>query len=99
MNDLLYGYVSLVLQAAQAHNVAIPGGRKYQVPSGNVTLEDPINAISAIRTSYSLNAISGADNFHDGSATIRDILDSVVETTRNVSSTCELPIIYLHPLV
>jgi hypothetical protein len=88
VNGDVYTYAALVLQAAQALNVTIPGGKKYNVPSGNITLNTG-DASPPSLTSYTLTAISGADDFNDGSVTIKDVFDDVVNVTREVTPTCE----------
>jgi hypothetical protein len=40
MNGDIYVFSALVLQAAQALKIAVPGGKKYNVPSGNITFGD-----------------------------------------------------------
>ena len=85
MNTDVYGFVALVLQAAQALNIAPPGGRKYNVPTGNITLNIDM---TPTLVSYSHVAISGADDFADGGVTIKDVFDVIVSTTREVTPTC-----------
>jgi len=85
VNGFLYEFVGLVLQASQAHNVTAPGGRKYNVPSENIAIDDTVSASYPNRTSYSVVAISGADDFNDGNTTIKDIFDIIVENTREVT--------------
>ncbi|KAF9793491.1 Alpha/Beta hydrolase protein [Thelephora terrestris] len=87
VNGFLYEYVALVLQASQAHNVTIPGGRKYNVPPGNITIDDTADTFFPNRTSYSQAAIAGADDFEDGNTTISNIFDIIVENTREVTPT------------
>ena len=96
MNGLVYQIVALVLQASQAHNVTINGGHKYNIPSGNITINpSPFGATSAPNlTSYSTAAISGADDFNDDNTTIRDLFDIIVNTTREVTPTCKFPIVH-----
>ena len=89
MNGFLYEFVGLALQASQAHNSTVPGGRKYNIPSENITIDDTVSATSQGMTSYSLAAISGADDVNDGNTTIKDIFDAIVETTREVTPTCK----------
>ena len=89
MNGFLYGYVALVLQASQAHNITVPGCHKYNVPTGNITIDDTLETSSPNRTSYTTEAIAGADDINDGSATIRDVFDGIVEITREVTPTCK----------
>ena len=38
INGALYRFVGLILQNAEAHNVTVGEGFKYNVPSGNLTL-------------------------------------------------------------
>jgi hypothetical protein len=78
--------VGLVLQASQAHNVSVPCGRKYNVPSEKITIED---TGASFYPNYTEVAIAGADDFNDGSTTIRDIFDYIVEVTREVTPTCK----------
>jgi len=93
VNSYVYQIVALVLQSAQARNVTIPGGDKYNVPSGNITIDqDSLNQNSVSSTpnltSYSIVAISGADDFRDNNTQIKDVFDDIVENTRDVSPTC-----------
>ena len=99
MNGFLYDFVGLLLQASQAHNVAVPGGRKYNVPSENITIDDTIITSFPNVTSYALAAISGADDFNDGNTTIRDIFDIIVENTREVTPTCKSSIIHSYMFI
>jgi hypothetical protein len=92
VNGFLYEFVALVLQASQAHNITIPGCPKYNVPSGNITLDDTIAVSYPNKTSYSDAAIAGVDNFNDDNTTIREIFDVVVEVTRELTPTGELSI-------
>ena len=88
LNGFLYEYVALVLQASQAYNVTIPGGRKYNVPSGKITIYEAAETFSSNRTSYSQVAIAGADDFDDGNTTIKDVFDIIVENTREITPAC-----------
>ena len=100
MNTDLYSIVALVLQATQALNITVPGGRKYNVPTGNFTLSSNITGTSTpALTSYSPVAIAGADDFADGSVTIKDIFDIIVSNTREVTPTCEFSTVSLRPLI
>ena len=90
MNGFLYEFVGLVLQASQAHNVTAPGGRKYNVPSENIVIDDTVATFRPNVTSYSQVAIAGADDFNDGNTTIGDIFDIIVENTREVTPACNL---------
>jgi hypothetical protein len=84
----LYQYVAL---SSQAHNTTISGGHKYNIPSGNITLEGPLKGEPRPNmTMYSEYAISGADDFSDGSVTVKEVFDFVVNTTREITPTCEL---------
>ena len=92
MNTYVYDVVALVLQSAQAHNITVPGGDKYSVPSENIT--DPIpptllgsDPVSNL-TDYSPAAITGADDFRNNQTTIKDIFDIIVQTTREITPTC-----------
>ena len=94
MNSDIYFAVVAFLQLAQAQNIPVPGGRHYNLPSQNITHQIPPDAISPPGlTSYTWVAISGADDFGDGKTTIKDIFDIIVETTREVTATCESPVI------
>ena len=88
MNGDVYKFVGLILQAAEAYNITLGGGIKYNIPSVNFTFETgpapPQNL-----TSYALAAIVGADNFNDDNVTIRDVFDIIVDVTREVTPTCE----------
>ena len=82
----------MALQTAQAHNVTVPGGDKYNVPSVKITdltgPVDPGTIPASNLTSYTTAAISGADDFRDGKITIKDLFDIIVKTTRKVTPTC-----------
>ena len=83
--------MALALQISQAHNITIAGGRKYNVPSGNITLEDPFEGEPHPSVmSYSEYAISGADDFSDVGVTVKEVFDFVVKTTREITPTCKL---------
>ena len=97
VNTDIYQLVTYILQTAQANNVTIDGGVKYNVPSGQVTIDGA--AVPQNLTSYSTAAISGADNFNDDDATIEDLFDALVNNTREITPTCEFPVIYSYPLV
>ena len=99
VNTDIYQLVVLLLQTAQAHNVTIGGGAKYNVPSVEVAIDGSFMsatgaASSPSLTSYSQVAISGGDDFNDGSVTIKDVFDIIVNTTREVTPTCKFPIIH-----
>ena len=94
MNNEVYPVAVSLLQLAQAQNVPVPGGRHYTLPSENISYPIPLDAISPPDlTSYTWVAISGADDFGDSRTTIKDIFDIIVETTREVTPTCEFPVI------
>ena len=81
MNTDIYAFVALVLQASQALNITIPGGKKYNIPTGGRFPEQAnVNAWSAISTTEketeyivsslykSLNIVPGsivASNFNE----------------------------------
>jgi hypothetical protein len=89
VNGFLYEFVGLVLQASQAHNVSVPCGRKYNVPSEKITIDDTVATYYPNMTSYTPAAIPGVDDFNDGSTTIRDLFDIIVEDTREVTPACK----------
>ena len=91
VNGFVYQFVGLVLQTSQAHNIAIEGCAKYNVPSGNITLTGTENPSSPTLTSYSLAAIVGADDFVDSNATMTDLFDAIVNVTRQITPTCAFP--------
>jgi hypothetical protein len=91
VNGDLYQFAGLILQAAEAHNITVGGGSKYNVPSGNLTL--PSVPVTQNLTSYSLSAIAGADNLDDDSVTVRDVFDTIVDITREITPTCEFPVV------
>ena len=94
MNNEVYPVLVSLLQLAQAQNVPVPGGRHYNLPSQNITHPIPPDVISPPGlTSYAWVAISSADDFEDSKTTIKDIFDIIVETTREVTATCEFPVI------
>ena len=109
VNGFIYQFVALVLQAAQAHNVTTNGGVKYNVPSGNITIDGTGNSSSPSLTSYSTAAIIGADDFDDEDITLTEAFDIIVNITRQVTPTCtflnsnpfilfiNLPLIKLEP--
>ena len=89
-NTYLYEGVGYILQAAQAHNITIDGGAKYNIPSKAFTINEGTGDTSQNSTSYAMTAISGADDFNDNNARIKDVFDIVVNTTREVTPTCKL---------
>ena len=101
MNTFVYEIVVLVLQSAQAHNVTVPGGNKYNVPPENIP--NPISSIVpgsgtvSNLTIYSPAAIIGADDFRDNQTTIEDIFDIIVQTTREITPTCMFAIVGSYP--
>lgn len=101
MNSYIYEFVLFTLQTAQARNVTIDGGSKYNVPpneitAGKTTFKSFLSGIGAASspnlTSHALDAISGADNFNDENVTITDVFDIIVNNTREVSPTCKFPL-------
>jgi len=90
MNRGVYQVAALVLQAAETYNVThtIGGGRKYNVPSENITFDDPPLYLPSF--TYSQSAIAGADDFSDDDTTIEDLFDLIVSVTRKVTPTCEI---------
>ena len=96
MNSYIYPVVGSVLQAAHLHNITVPCGVKYNLPSGNFTINSltPIGDTSATGlTSYTMAAIAGADDFVDSEMTIEDLFDIIVNTTRCVTPTCTFSVI------
>jgi len=92
VNNFLYKFVGFVLQTSQAHNITIDGGDGYNIPSGNFTIDESLlSEIGAIPsptlTNYAEAAISGADDFNDGNTTIKDVFDTIVNNTRELTST------------
>jgi hypothetical protein len=87
VNTDVYGIVALILQIAQAHNVTVPGGHQYNVPSGNITGPTLPTQLGPA-TSYSTTAIIGADDFSDDETTIKDRFDIIVRVTRELTPTC-----------
>ena len=101
MNNDIYPLVALILQTAQAYNITIDGGAKYNVPStvDMSFLNDIGAAAPANLTSYSVDAISGADTLVDDSVTIKDVFDVIVNITREVTPTCGSSTVRSYPLV
>ena len=96
MNSVVYQIAGLVLQAAQVHNVTVPGGHKYNVPSGNIAIDQiPPSQDGSVSnlTSYTTAVISGADDFVDSKIIIEDVFDIIVNTTREVTPTCMFPLL------
>ena len=89
VNNIVYPFVAIVLQAAQVHNVVVPGGRKYNIPSGNFTIDLTGGDSTLTLTSYSEVAIAGADDFADGDVTVKEVFDIIVSNTREVTPTCK----------
>lgn len=94
MNTEVYPVVAVILQIAQAHNVTVGGGVKYNVPSAIDSPSASSEASSQNLTSYSSVAIAGGDDFNDGSVTIKDVFGIIVNTTREVTPTCKFPVIH-----
>ena len=100
VNNELFQLATSILQTAQAHDVTLSGGAKYNVPSGDFSIDETLlSALGAAApdnlTSYALAAICGADNFNDDSATIKDLFDALVSNTRQVTPSCESRVTYL----
>ena len=93
VNTDVYAFIALVLQASQALNIPIPGGKKYNVPTGNITLGSSGGPPAPSLVSYTQTAIAGADDFVDGGVTIKDVFDVIVSTTRDVTPTCKFPVV------
>ena len=89
MNTDVYAFVGLALQLGQALGVTLPGAHKYNVPTGNLSLSSGDSTPTLV--SYSGEAISGADDFSDGSVTAKDIFDIIVSNTRDITPTCRFP--------
>lgn len=87
-NTYFYDFVGYVLQTAQAHNITIDGGAKYNVLPGNFTIIEGTGDAQNL-ASYALTAISGADDFSDDDTTVKDLFDAIVSTTREVTPTCK----------
>jgi len=88
-NNDVYPLIALIHQTAQAHNITLKTGLKINVPSEKVTFDKrrlEKRAPGAL-TSYSQAAIAGADNTHDGSATVSDVFDTIVANTRQITPT------------
>ena len=83
-------FVAFILQASQAHGITIDGSGKYNVPSGNVTMDETGNdpPSPSTLTSYATTAIIGADDFTDDDTTVADLFDIIVGVTRQVTPTC-----------
>jgi hypothetical protein len=99
VNGDVYQLVGTILQAAEAYNITLGGGIKYNVPSRNFTINIPSQTgtvTSQNLTSYTQVAIVGADDLDDGNVTVKDVFDVIVDTTREVTPTCELPIVRSH---
>ena len=92
MNVHVYAFVGLILQASQALNIPIPGGKKYNIPTGNVTLGSDDASPAPSLVSYSQTAIAGADDFVDSGVTIKDVFDVIVSNTRDVTPTCRFSV-------
>lgn len=97
MNTYIYQTVAIVLQISQAHNITVPGGHTYNIPSGNITLTPPNTGPASNLTSYSIAAITGADDFTDNQTTIKDIFDTLVQDTRELTPSCMFPVVDSYP--
>ena len=71
VNGYIYQFVVFTLQAAQTHNITIDRGVEYNLPSGNITVDEIGNSSSPNLTSYSTAAAIGMD---DPMTTIRQSL-------------------------
>ena len=96
MNGEVYQLVGSILQLAEAHNVTVGGGSKYNVPSEKLTVKRSLLSVagpapSQNLTSYTTAAITGADNFNDDNVTVKNVFDVIVDITREVTPTCEFP--------
>ena len=89
VNTYLYSFVVLVLQASQVHNITVPGGQKYNIPTENITIPKIGCASTLALTSYTRVAVAGADDFNDNGVTIKDIFNIIVGNTREVTPTCK----------
>jgi len=101
VNSDVYQFAAVVLQTSQAYDITIDGNHKYNVPSGNITIDQPSLDQSGATslTSYAQAAIAGADDFNDDDTTIKDLFDIIVGITREVTPTCKISIIRsYHPL-
>ena len=99
MNGFIYQYVALILQASEIHNIPVPGGRKYNIPSGSITIDHTATIFPLGQNSYTGVAVTGADDFSDQSTTIREVFDIVVAHTRQNTPTCKLFTLRLQPFV
>ena len=102
VNGDVYQLVGAILQAAEAHNITIDGGINYNVPSGNFTIHIPSETgtvTSQNLTSYTQVAIVGADDLDDDNVTVKDVFDVIVDITREVTPTCEFPVVRSHLFV
>lgn len=88
MNTDVYAFVALVLQASKALNITILGCEKYNIPTGNITLNDSGSNSPPTLVSYTSEAIVGADDFVDSGVTIKDVFDVIVSITRDTTPTC-----------
>ena len=91
MNGPIYNFVAFILQASRAHNIKIGGGRKYNVPSEEITVDKlAFGPSQPGLKSYVQEAVFGADDFKDVNTTVKEVFDIVVNTTREFAPTCEL---------
>ena len=98
VNTDVYNFVALALQAAEALNITAPGGRKYNVPTGNIAINDTGDTSTEL-VSYTGVAIAGADDIYDGGVTIKDVFDAIVNITRTVTPTCKFSTVSLYLLI
>jgi hypothetical protein len=87
-NDEAYHLLILIFQAANALNIQIGGN--YQIPSGTVQADTPATSSAQTLTSHTFDGVIGADDFFDtdNHVVMKDVLDEIIDVTRNVSPTC-----------
>jgi hypothetical protein len=90
INDEAYPLLVVIFQAAKALNIS--SGGNYTIPSTVITL-NPDSPPTTLR-SHTFEAVLGADNYLDveNRVVMKDVLTEIVNITRNVSPTCELPV-------
>ena len=97
-NGDVYDLIGTIHTIAQAHNVTLDSGPKISLPPREFNIDKALMKRLSARapgalTSYSSAAIAGADNFNDGSATVSDVFDQIVANTREITPTCEFPVV------
>lgn len=87
-NNEVYHLIVWIFQAAQG--LDIPSGGNYHIPSGTIPGGEPPSPAQT-PVPHSFEAIVGADDFSDAEnhATMKDVLNEIVDVTRTVSPTCE----------